>query len=91
MPEIRYTTHNMYYAAYLVFMGFECVGMQPSTYKAGFYDFGFEWIGDVKSYETNFFNNLGRVEPRAYTEIINNLRDMLNNKRAEDGKEIPYK
>ena len=81
----------MYYAAYLVFMGFECVEIVPSTHKVGFYDFGFEWIGDVRSYETNFFNNKAQVEPSDYVKIIAQLRDMLNKRKLQDSKDIPYK
>lgn len=84
METVKYTTHNMYYAAYLVYMGFECIEVMPSTYKEGFYDFAFAWIGDVKSYETNFFSQQGIVEPRAYTKIVATLRDMLNARKNAD-------
>lgn len=89
MPEIRYTTHNMYYAAYLVFMGFECVGVVPSTHKVGFYDFGFNWISDVKSFESEFFNRQAQVEPSDYIKIVSQLRDMLNKRKNEDLAQNP--
>jgi len=81
--EAKYLTHNLHYAAYLLYCGGECVGVVASDYKPGLYDFAFKWIGNVKEYETNFFSNQATVEPRQYVKAIANLRDILNDHKAK--------
>lgn len=88
MPEIektpKYFTHNLQYAAYLAYMGFDFLEIVKSEYKAGFYDFAFDWIGNVKEFESNYFNNKAMVEPRKYNKIASDLRAQLNARRRED-------
>lgn len=82
--EVKYLTHNLHYAAYLVYIGAEPIDVIPSDYKAGYYDFAFKWIGNVKEYETNFFEGKAIVEPRRYIKITGQLRDMLNKYKITD-------
>lgn len=81
MPEIRYRTHNIYYAAYLVYSGNNCIDVVPSDVKKDFFEFGFDWIEDIKELETAFFSDGSMVEPRAYTKTVAQLRDLLNKRK----------